>query len=151
MTGEVRRWRHGEKGWRCLKASEQEEGVRDQRRECWVINFRQWRCINQRPGMVQAFPGEGIVGQSDHFSQTREMKSSSLETGPRPAGTGNQRWRSHCTLIYGCISRRDWDRNGLWRSQELSSDATSPGTIEPLTDHSIPSTITQSAVDTVSG
>lgn len=39
----------------------------------------------------------------------------------------------------------------MWRSQGLSSDATSPGTVEPLTDHSIPSTITQSAVDTVSG
>lgn len=38
-----------------------------------------------------AFPVEGIIGQSDHFSQIPEMKSSSLETGPRTAGIGSQR------------------------------------------------------------
>lgn len=67
--------------------------VRDQRRKCWVINCRQWRTTNLRRAYSKLSLEGEVTGQSDHFSQKPEMKSSSLQTGLKPVGIQRKRGR----------------------------------------------------------
>ena len=124
--------------------------VRGKRWECWVINCRQWRFINQRPGMPQALPrGGNRRSEWPLFSNTR---NEIFLLGDRTQAWWDRKSEvkeGQHTLIYHCPSRQDRDRNGLWRSQQLDSDAASSGTVEPWSDRSLPITITRFTVDTV--